>query len=112
MPAISGIGDGAGSSAGGRSGVNAYSDANRTVVAAQVPLCPSANCPRRQLTQPRTQWGPPCGLTHSPASGRPGVAHAVRLGRTALYVRVGRKLRLIDSAEIPFTAGQHAAISP
>lgn len=38
MPAIAGIGDGAfGSSAGGRSVVNAYSNASRTVVAAQAP---------------------------------------------------------------------------
>jgi hypothetical protein len=38
MPAISGIGDGAfGSSAAGRSVVNAYSDTSRTVVAAQAP---------------------------------------------------------------------------
>ena len=38
MPAISGLGDGAfGSSAAGRSVVNAYSNASRTVVAAQAP---------------------------------------------------------------------------
>jgi NAD+ kinase len=33
---------------------------------------------------------------------RPGAAHVVRLGRTTFYERARRKLRLTDSAEIPF----------
>ena len=38
MPAISGVGDGAyGQTAGGRSVLNAYSNASRTLVAAQAP---------------------------------------------------------------------------
>jgi hypothetical protein len=38
MPTISGVGDGAyGMTAGGRSVVNAYSNATRTLVAAQAP---------------------------------------------------------------------------
>ena len=38
MPSISGVGDGTfGATTGGRSIVNAYSNANRTVVAAQAP---------------------------------------------------------------------------
>ena len=33
---------------------------------------------------------------------RPGAAHVVRLGRTTFYERARRKLRLTDSAEVPF----------
>jgi NAD+ kinase len=33
---------------------------------------------------------------------RPGAAHVVRLGHTTFYERARRKLRLADSAEIPF----------
>jgi NAD+ kinase len=34
---------------------------------------------------------------------RPGAAHVVRLGRTTFYERARRKLRLTDSAEVPFS---------
>jgi len=33
---------------------------------------------------------------------RPGAAHVVRLGRTTFYERARRKLRLTDSAEVPW----------
>ncbi len=43
---------------------------------------------------------------------RPGAGHVVRLGRTTFYERARRKLRLTDSAEIPFTAGGRVMPGP
>jgi NAD+ kinase len=38
---------------------------------------------------------------------RPAAAHVVRLGRTTLYERARRKLRLTDSAEVPAGWAHH-----
>jgi NAD+ kinase len=43
---------------------------------------------------------------------RPGAGHVVRLGRTTFYERARRKLRLTDSAEIPFTAAGRVMPGP
>jgi NAD+ kinase len=41
---------------------------------------------------------------------RPAAAHVVRLGRTTFYERARRKLRLTDSAEVPFPPDRAAPV--
>ena len=41
---------------------------------------------------------------------RPAAAHVVRLGRTTFYERARRKLRLTDSAEVPFPPDRTARV--
>jgi len=41
---------------------------------------------------------------------RPAAAHVVRLGRTTFYERARRKLRLTDSAEVPFPSDRTARV--
>jgi NAD+ kinase len=41
---------------------------------------------------------------------RPAAAHVVRLGRTTFYERARRKLRLTDSAEVPFPPDRAAQV--
>jgi NAD+ kinase len=41
---------------------------------------------------------------------RPAAAHVVRLGRTTFYERARRKLRLTDSAEVPFPPDRAARV--